>query len=524
MTTPLPEQARNIIKCCRNGHLAQLQELLSQGIDFQLFDNPNFAPLNTALKYGRWQIVRYIFKENALPLNKKTPPIIAASQHSKDNTTGLEVVFAHTANTEAKDIQGRTALMTAALLGHEKKLAYLLKNATNINEVDQTGMSAFLDAIVNQSLKICDLLLKQNADPHQITEQGDNAMTLLLQDPTPNPRLIKKLLQQQVDLNHKNKKGQCALSLCQNKHPQIHKILLAHIAAEKQMELPIFAPDTQNIPKPKLNNSNNQSTNETQEESASQPEIKKAQPQISTQLSNWFQAAINGNLGMLNKLKIQGTDINVTDHKGCTALIHAAGSGNRAVSSFLIQNQADIEHRSNNGSTALSSAIISNSKTVVDLLIKNKANTTATGPGQYPYISLAAAQWNAGIISMLADAGTPITTLDPNQLNLYHNVMLAAEYYSNTIKAKDTIRVIHHLGLDINQTDKEGNTPLHILCGALKEQGYRADDSQLANLAHEILKLGVHSDLVNKKGFTALQYAKKHHLLNTKGVIYSFMS
>ena len=126
MTTPLSEQAKNIIKCCRNGHLAQLQELLSQGIDFQLFDNPNFAPLNTALKYGRWQIVRYIFKENALPLNKKTPPIIAAAQHSKDNTTGLEVVFAHTANTEAKDIQGRTALMTAALLGHEKKLAYLL--------------------------------------------------------------------------------------------------------------------------------------------------------------------------------------------------------------------------------------------------------------------------------------------------------------------------------------------------------------------------------------------------------------
>lgn len=528
MTTPLPEQAKNIIKCCRNGQLAQLKALLSDGIDFHLFEHPQFAPLNTALKYGRWQIVRFLFKENNLPLNKKTPPIIAAAQHSKDNTTGLEVVFAHTGNTEATDSQGRTALMTAALLGHEKKLSYLAQNATNINAADQSGMTAFLDAVVNQSLKNADTLLKKGADPHHLTQSGDNAITLLLQDATPNPRLIKKLLQQQIDLNHKNHHGQNALSLSKNKHPKLYKILLTHIEAEKQMELPIFAPDSKPAIKPVAkpqaseNHCEPQTTTAPAPAPAAQPTEQKPK-QLSSEVSAWFQAAIAGNLGLLNKLKIQGVDVNVTDTKGCTALIHAAGSGNRAVCSFLIANQANMEQRSNNGSTPMSSAIISNSKSVVDLLIKKQANASATGPGQYPYISLAAAQWNAGILSILADAGASPNTLDPNQFNLYHNVMLAAEYYSNMMKAKDTIHVIHHLGLDVNQSDKEGNTPLHILCGAHKEKGYRADDNQVASLAHELLKLNAATHLTNKKGFTALQYAKKHRLLNCKGVIYSFM-
>lgn len=517
MTKPLPEQAKKIIKCCRNGQLAQLQELLSQGVDYQLFDEWQFAPLNTALKYGRWQIARYLFKENLMPFNNKTPPIIAAAQSSKDQVTGLEIVFAHTGNTDATDSQGRTALMTASLLGHEKKVLHLLKNTTQINAADSYGMSAFLDAVVNQSLKICDLLLKHGANPHQVTEQGDNAMTLLMQDNNPNPRLIKKLLAEQVDLNHKNHAGHSALSLAQTKHKKLHQVLLAHIEAEKQMELPIFAMETEVQNTKPLHKP-------VQPQSVAKPVKEAPVTQPSAEEKAWFDAAIEGNLGQLNRLKIKGVDVNCTDRKGCTALIHAAGSGNRAAASFLIQNQAHIEHASDNGSTALSSAIISNAKAVVELLLNNGADPSGVGPGGYPYISLAAAQWNAGIISILANAGADVHTLDPNQFNLYHNVMLAAEYYSNTIKAKDTIRVIHHLGLNINQADAVGNTPLHVLCGALKEKNFKGDDSQLANLAHELLKLGASSSSCNKKGFTPLQYAKKHHLLNTKGVMRSFMS
>ncbi len=510
MTKPLPEQARSIIQCCRSGQLVRLQTLLAEGVDYHLFDNEHFAPLNTALKYGHWQVARHLLKENLMPLNKNTPPSIAAAQYNKDINTGLEIVFSYTGNMDATDAQGRTALMTAALLGHEKKVDFLLKNMTLINAADDYGMSAFLDAVVNQSLKVCDMLLKHGADPHQVNHQGDNAMTLLLQSANPNTRLIKKLLDEHVDLNHKNAAGQNAVTLTQTKHGKLHQILIAHIEAEKQMELPIFSTSTE--PKAKQK----KEIIKTKKDEVESKELLPGE-------QAWFTAAINGNLGQLNKLRLKGMDVNVTDHKGCTALIHAAGSGNRAVASYLIQNQADIEHVSINGSTALSSAIISNTKAVVDLLIKNGVNPQGKGPGGYPCISLAAAQWNASIVSMLAEAGSQVGTVDPNNFNLYHNVMLAAEYYSNTIKARDTIRIIHHLGLDINQPNLQGNTALHILCGAHKEKDYRAKDSQIANLTHELLKLGAQCHLTNIKGLTALEYAKRHQLLNTKGVIMSFM-
>ena len=90
-------------------------------------------------------------------------------------------------------------------------------------------------------------------------------------------------------------------------------------------------------------------------------------------------------------------------------------------------------------------------------------------------------------------------------------------------KAKSTLRVIQQHGLDINTQNDQGNTALHLICGGSKQKRYRADDSHIANIAHEMLKLGANPKIVNNQGFTAIQYAKKHALLNTKGVILSYI-
>ncbi len=206
-----------------------------------------------------------------------------------------------------------------------------------------------------------------------------------------------------------------------------------------------------------------------------------------------------------------------------TGLIHAAGKGHRAVASYLIQNNANVDHHSDNGSSPLSSAIISNSRTLVGLLLSHGANPNGTGPGGYPLLSLAATQWSEECVNMLLEAGADINTQDDAGMSLYHYVTMAAEYYGNTAKAKATMRLLHQQGLDINTANDQGNTALHILCGAAKTKRFQADDSHIANIAHEILKLGANPKSVNKQGFTAIQYAKKHALLNTKGVILSFI-
>lgn len=519
MNSNLSKQGKQIIRCCRNGQLSQLQSILALGVDFKLFEDDDFSPLNTALRHGRWQVAKYLYKSNIIPLSrKKTPPIIAAAQHPKDTTIGLELVFAHSADSEAVNEQGRTALMTAALLGHEKKVAHLLNNQQcEVNAVDKHGISAFLDAVSIQSLKICDLLLKHGANPHQVTANGDNAMTLLLQTEDPNSRLIKKLLYQAVDLHHENHKGRSALSLSEQKQPKLHRFLIAHIESEKQQELPIFA-DSSALP---IINNPPPTPNKPRPSKQAEPS-KTITKQIDPRQVSWFQAATQGNLGLLNKLKQQGMPIDFTDKKGCTALIHAAGRGKRAVVSFLLTNNANIEHRSDNGSTPLSGAIMSNSRSVIDLLLKKKADPNGKGPGDYPYLSLAATQWSQSSISVLLEHGALLDTKDISGNGLYHNVVIAAEYYDKIADAKNTLKIIHHHGLDINDQDRHGNTALHILCGALKEKNYRANDIHLASIAHQLLKLGIDPNLSNQQGFTALQYATRYHLANTRGVIISF--
>ncbi len=512
MIQPLSDTAKNILGCCRQGQFNQLLELLESGLEIDEVNHPDFAPLNVALKHGRWKIAKHLLENQLIPLKSHSPPLIAATQYKKDLTNGIELVFAHTADLDVHDNNGRTALMTACLLGHEKKVRYLSKNKDSLNATDHQGMNAFLDAVISQSSPILEYLIKNKVDVHHTNNHGDNALLIATDTKNPNTRIIKALLDHGVDCTQKNSSGKSAYRIAEKKHPQILKLFITKIEADKQMELPLF--NTQ----PNHNNDRSDTPSvATTKAIPSKDEIDKSMNQA------WFTATSNGNLGQLNQLKVKGIEIDAIDDKGCTALIHAAGKGHRAVASYLIQNKANVEHRSTNGSTPLSSAIISNSRTLVGLLLKHGATPNGYGPGDYPYLCLAATQWNEACVSMLLDAGASIDTQDINGMSLYHHVVIAAAYYENTAKAKNTLRVINQYGLDPSIQNHQGNTALHVICGATKTKKHQVDDSHIANIVHELLKLGCNPKIVNNQGFTAIQYAKKHGLLNTKGVILSFM-
>lgn len=513
MNAPLSTVAKEFISACKKGELSRVQNLLEQGLELEDINHPEFKPLNMALKHGRWRIAKHLLEQQILPSKSLAPPLIAATQYKKDTIQGLELIFSHTADLDAFDQNGRTALMTACLLGHERKVKYLLNNPeASICAQDNVGMNAYLDTIISQSHSILELLLSHGIDVSHSNKEGDNALLIALQQANPNLRIIKTLLANDVDPMVKNSKGKSAFSVAETKHPNIFKLFVEKIESDKQIELPLFGSET-----PQTENKAAAKKTEVPQEETKTINDKK------TDYKFWFEAVSNGNLGKISQHLNKGVAIDTLDQRGCTALIHASGKGHRAVASYLIQNKANIEHQSDNGSTPLSSAIISNSRSVVGLLLKHGANANNNGPGGYPYLSLAASQWSEACVSMLLDAGAHINTVDETGMPLYHHVAIAAEYYGNTAKAKHTLRLLHQYGLDVNTQNQQGNTALHILCGAMKTKNYPADDSHIANIAHELLKLGINPKIVNNDGFTAIQYAKKHSKLNTNGVILSYL-
>jgi len=531
---PLSPNAKKVLNCCRQGQLDQLLQLLDSGVDVEAVNHPEFAPLNVALKHGRWKIAEHFLATQCMPNESHCPPLVAATQFAKDMTRGLEMVFAHTGEHSGVDKNGRSALMTACLLGHEKKVRYLLQHAEDLDAQDHMGMTAFLDAVLSNNHNILQLLIEHEADVNLCNHQDENALLIATQQPTPNTKIIKTLLENQVDCCQKNKAGKSAFSVAEKKHPHIHKMMVAKLEADKQMELPLFTAADDEVIQPAA--TDHSPSNESQTDAPQHQAENKPQPILTGATSQpsqshrqaWFEAISNGNLGRLNQLKLKGVPIDLVDNKGCSGLVHAAGKGHRAVASYLIQNQANIEHRSDNGSTPLSSAVISQSRSLVGLLLSHGANPNLCGPGGYSYLALAASQWSEACVSMLLDAGADINSRDEAGLSLYHHVAIAASYYANTAKAKATIRLLKQHGLDINSQDHQGQSALHVLCGALSKDkkdahGQHGDDSHIANIAHEMLKCGIDPKLVNHQGFTAIQYAKQQGLLNTKGVILSFI-
>jgi hypothetical protein len=98
-----------------------------------------------------------------------------------------------------------------------------------------------------------------------------------------------------------------------------------------------------------------------------------------------FQAAKNGNLGIVKKLLENGIDVNNRDKYRCTPLYWAAGRGHTEVVKLLLDKGADIDAMSDGG-TALLWASYMNHSEVVRLLLESGADINNNCEGYHAQI------------------------------------------------------------------------------------------------------------------------------------------
>jgi len=569
-------QINHIFECCKNGKTQQLLDALESTNDGHIVDERQNSILAVALKHGQWQTAESLINNNYVYFHEKKPGLIAACQYKKDDITGIELVLQINDKIDCQDKQKRTGLMTVCLLGHVKKATRLLENNADVSLQDNQGNTALMDAVQSKNKKLVQLILKQNLDVNQINTQGETALIIELKQKSPVEDIVNQLLKsggnpETVDFNKKS-----AWLLAKQRHPKVARLIENHLNTVNQIELPFFSNDYQikdqvkantveviadTKPENKFKSDETISTLTSNDNSRMEPSIniktaeltrKKPTPKIdnnlktqnskkntvktdssgpllfkkNTKKSNtqeWFHAAKSGNLGGLNRMLIEGIDIDCIDEKGCTALIRASGNSRRAVVSFLLQQNANIEARSHNGSTALSSSIIGNCRRVAGLLLDKGANVNALGPSNYTYVTIAAAQWNDAMLSILYRYGADIFVMNKQNQTLLHIIAMAAEYYSNVNNAKTSIQYLLDHGMDINAQDNNGDTALMVLCGSHKKK-YQVDDRNIASIAHCLIKMGAAAAITNKSRNSALDACKHHKLHQTKGVIMNALS
>lgn len=523
-------QINYIFECCKNGKIQQLLDALDRSDNSEFIDDRNNTLLCLALKSGQWQTYTALL-DSQYSFSPIKPLIISACQYNKDDVKGIELALKSNPEVNVLNMQNRTALMTASLLGHVNKAQLLIEKNASINVQDNQGNTTLIEAVNSNNKKMVDLILKFEPDVNLTNHDNETALIIGLKQKTPVDDIIKALLVANSDPEKLDKHNKSAWLIAKQKHPKIARLIEKHLNTINQIELPFFSNNYTNLDTQKVSETMNKQLSNTPitaniSESVSKPMPQPAakpllfnnQKNKKTHKQEWFHAARTGNLGGLNRMIIEGIDIDCTDDKGCTALIRASGHSRRAVVSFLLQQKADLELRSNNGSTALSSSIIGNCRRVAGLLLDNGANPNGYGPSNYNYATIAAAQWNDAMLSILYRNGSDIFILNSQQQNLLHIIALAAEFYNNINNAKTSIQFLRDHGMDINTVDINGNTPLMILCGAHKNK-YKVDDRNIASIVHFLIKIGAATAVTNQAKKSAIDSTRLHKLHQTKGVL-----
>lgn len=142
--------------------------------------HPNISIMEAAGS-ASWDAVRCLVREgdyvDAKDKNGYTPLIYAAVS---GNLEMVKFLHRNGANFGARDYEGKTALSWAAAMGHLDVVKYLHQNGANIHSRDNSGKDPIFWAIIQQHLEIITYLHEHGADINIQDYNGNDGLMHLL--------------------------------------------------------------------------------------------------------------------------------------------------------------------------------------------------------------------------------------------------------------------------------------------------------------------------------------------------------
>ena len=231
-----------------------VQELLKRGADVDHVDSEGNTALFYACAQGRGKVVKTLLDYGAKVdyINRrKCETALTVAIERQAPVTLVEDLLKKGASVNHVDRNGDTALIVASKNRAERVVELLLKHGADVNyESKQSGETALMKAVTGSCCKIVGDLLKNGASVNHVTSAGKTALMSVCQDGQEDilkllleygadvnivnthtgesPLIaaargmasltfIEKLLNQRVDVNHKSKSGETALTCaCKN--------------------------------------------------------------------------------------------------------------------------------------------------------------------------------------------------------------------------------------------------------------------------------------------------------------------
>lgn len=333
----------------------------------------------------------------------------------------IKTLTAHGADVNAKDKEGRTALMWAVdrrnLLGLRFELIpneaykidywrsvnldlrkYLVNQGEHVSAKHDLGYTAPIWVLQTAAVAIAKYLVDQGADVNAKDSEGYTVLMYAVR--TQDLVIVKYLVDQGADMNVKDGCGLTALmGAVQSGNLAIVNFLVDHGADVNARGV-------------SCENAKGRCT-WCEYAVASGPRISTAylEPQDHTALA---LGAESGYMEIMEFLIDKGADMNVKDGRGMTALIRAVVLERPDVMKFLIKKGADVNARDKKGKTALMYAVDRKpvNREVVKLLVDKGADLNAGDNDGMTALMEAAKRGNLDAVKLLIDRGADVNVKD----------------------------------------------------------------------------------------------------------------
>ncbi len=361
-----------------NGHHSTVELLLQHKANPNATDKYGDSPIILAVRNNHYETVEMLLNNNANTArssNKnETVADIFKQQITLQGATKkgclkiIEFLLENGANSENRDVHGRTALHWAAATGNNSIIKLLLKYKMNVDVIDKEGKTPAVLAAHEEKFDTVDLLLKSGANPSMTSKQQKSVKDILKENITISKALENQhnyitmaLLEDSVDVTsiakHKDKNGNTLL------HVAAH--LQNPVCLEKLMKSGANLNAEDNNRDTPLHLALRQYKIERSWFGKNEPQCAKILLDRGAEVEGHgaggrtvlHEAASRGAIDIIEFLLKYNVNINMTDNAGKTVLHEAASKGNTDMIKFLLKYNVNINMTDKAGNTPLKLAL-----------------------------------------------------------------------------------------------------------------------------------------------------------------------
>jgi ankyrin repeat protein len=417
---------------------------------------------------------------NAKDKDGKTALMIAADLGPIDTVRAL---LEKGADANASDNEGWTPLFWAAFSGHSDAALTLLEKGADVNAKGKGGWTALMSAADLGHINIVRALLEKGAEVNAKYKDGRTA--LMNAADMGHLDVVRALLEKGADVNARDTDGETALRLAEKyKYPSIVALLKS----------------TPGVKQSKTSRNTTTSVPAASPPAAGPTPAPPPQPQPALPAASdsqglnkkLLEAAEAGDTADVQSLLKEGAGVNAKGSYGNTALMRAAVRGHTNTVRALLEKGADVDAKGITGRTALMEAALEGYTDTALTLLEKGADVNARDDEGWTPLFWAAFSRRTDTVRALLEKGA-----DVNAKNKYDDTALIHTAYGGDT---DTVRVLLEKGADVDAKDDMGRTAL-----------IEAARQGQADTVRALLEKGADVTAQDRDKDTALSIAVKHN-------------